>query len=65
MPQKIIVCPKCKEQLSFTVDDSIIANSKSFPIPSVVQHKDHFLIVYLDSHSAICDVEIPLFFKSE
>ena len=65
MPLKVMVCPKCKEQLSIMVDESIIANSKTFPVPSVIQHKDHFLIVYLDSQSSICDVEIPLFFKSE
>jgi len=61
----MIVCPKCKEQLSFNVDESVIFNAKSFPIPCVVKHKDHYIILYLDSQSAICDVEVALFFKSE
>jgi hypothetical protein len=47
------------------VDDSIITNAKTFPIPCVVQHGDHYIIFYLDSQAALCDVEIAVFFKSE
>ncbi|MHA1301926.1 MAG: hypothetical protein ACTSO9_21125 [Candidatus Helarchaeota archaeon] len=65
MTQKVIICPKCKKQLNFKVDESIITNAETFPIPCVVQHKDHFIILYLDSQCAICEVEIALFFKSD
>lgn len=65
MHPKMINCPKCNEKLIFRVEESIISNAESFPVPCVVQHNDHYIILYLDSQSAICDVEIAHFFKSE
>ena len=65
MAIKILYCPKCKEKLSFNVDESLLINIKRFPIPCVIAHKDHYIVFYLDSKGAICDVELAHFFKNE
>ena len=65
MAIKILYCPKCKEKLNFNVDESLFINKKRFPVPCVIQHKDHYVIFYLDSQGAICDVELAHFFKNE
>ncbi|MBD3229898.1 MAG: hypothetical protein GF329_17075 [Candidatus Lokiarchaeota archaeon] len=65
MTDKIIQCPVCKKSLTFEVDVSEFEPYERFPIPCIIKHNDHWISLYLDSDTSICDVEIPIVKQSK
>ncbi|MGY5859320.1 MAG: hypothetical protein RTU63_08115 [Candidatus Thorarchaeota archaeon] len=55
-------CPVCKESIHWKVPEDELKKVKRFPAPVVIQHKDHYLICYLDSHYQLADTEIATAF---
>ncbi len=50
-------CPVCKETISWQLPTDELKKVKRFPAPIVVKHKDHHIIVYVDSHYQLADTE--------
>lgn len=55
-------CPVCKESIHWKLPEEELKQVKRFPAPIVIQHKDHYLICYLDSHHQLADTEIATAF---
>jgi hypothetical protein len=64
MVEKLIKCPICNEPARFIITEDAVAG-KRFPVPCILEHKDHSFIAYLDSELSFCDVEKPFMIKSE
>ncbi|MHA1906239.1 MAG: hypothetical protein ACW98Y_03015 [Candidatus Thorarchaeota archaeon] len=54
---KWLQCPVCKETISWQLPGDELKKVKRFPAPIVIQHKDHYLICYVDSHYQLADTE--------
>ena len=54
---KWLQCPVCKETISWQLPADELKKVKRFPAPIVIKHKDHHLIVYVDSHYQLADTE--------
>jgi hypothetical protein len=55
---KWIQCPVCKATIFWEVPSEALKKIKRFPAPIIIQHKDHYLICYVDSHFQLADTEI-------
>ncbi len=51
-------CPVCKETIYWEVPTEALKTVKRFPAAVVVRHKDHCIIIYVDSHYQLADAEV-------
>ena len=55
-------CPVCKETINWEIPKESVKDVKRFPAAIVIKHKDHYLIIYVDSHLQLADTEIATAF---
>ena len=51
-------CTGCGQMVSFYATKEEVTKAKIFPVPVVIHHGDHSLVVYLDRKLGIREVEV-------
>jgi hypothetical protein len=55
---KWMQCPVCKETIYWEIPKNALNDITRFPIPIIINHKDHYIVCYVDSHFQIADAEV-------
>ena len=55
-------CPVCKETITWEIPKESVKDVERFPAAIIIKHKDHYLIIYVDSHLQLADTEIATAF---
>ena len=61
VPDKLLItfkCAGCNQMVSFYATKEEVTTAKIFPVPVVIHHGDHSLVVYLDRKLGIREVEV-------
>jgi len=52
------ICPFDKEKIEFTIDLNYLKKQPSFPISALFQHKEHYLLIYIDANAMVRGIEM-------